>query len=155
MAERPATESSRSIKAQGGAPDSVQRQISGKRVLIVDDDPISRNIVRDLLVTRGFEVDGSENPQTALEKVRRHHFDLLVLDIFLPGLDGRILHGSIEKINPALAERTVFISHWAPSGALGEYVLGHGLFLKKPFTGEELMRAIDATSGTGSGTLSK
>lgn len=123
----------------------------GKRVLVVDDDPISRNIVRDLLFSRGFDVDGVENAQPALEKVRRHHYELLILDIFLPGLDGRILHGSIEKIAPELASRTIFISHWVPTGAIGDYIGKHGLFLKKPFTADELLHAIEVTVGAKTG----
>jgi DNA-binding NtrC family response regulator len=103
--------------------------------------------VRDLLSSRGFEVDGADGAQTTLEKVRRHHYELLILDIFLPGLDGRIVHGSVEKIAPELAVRTIFISHWAPTGAIAEFVAKRGIFLKKPFTAEELLKAIEATIG--------
>ena len=153
MAERQTPSSGFTPKVEGsGGP--ARRLSEGRRVLVVDDDPISRNIVRDLLLSRSFEVDGAENGHAALEKVRRHRYDLLILDIFLPGLDGRVLHGSIEKIKPALAGRTVFISHWVPSGALGDYVLQHGVFLKKPFTADELMHAIDlaATAVPGAPT---
>ena len=72
---------------------------------------------------------------------------LLIMDIFLPGLDGRVLHGSIEKINPTLAGHTIFISHWVPTGAIEEYIARHGVFLKKPFMAEALHKAIRATLG--------
>src|SRR5436309_3458711 len=100
MSEKPEMATGYDPALQPGAGGGLARTREGKRVLVVDDDPISRSIVRDLLGCRGFEVDGAENAQTALEKVRRHQYDLLILDIFLPGLDGRILHGSIEKIAP-------------------------------------------------------
>jgi DNA-binding NtrC family response regulator len=122
-----------------------------RRVLVVDDDPISRGIVRDMLGEQGFEVDGAENPQTAVEKVRRSRYCLLVLDIFLPGLDGRVLHGSIEKIAPDLAARTIFISHWSPTGAIAEYVAKRGIFIPKPLSAEQLMGAVEALLGTPTG----
>ena len=124
-----------------------------RRVLVVDDDPISRGVVRDMLGERGFEVDGAENPQTAVEKVRRSRYCLLVLDIFLPGLDGRVLHGSIEKIAPDLAARTIFISHWSPTGAIGEYVAKRGIFIRKPLDAERLIGAVEAMLGAPSGFI--
>ena len=149
--ENPETATELNPGLRPGAGGGLARVRDGKRVLVIDDDPISRSIVRDLLACRGFEVDGAESAPSALENVRRHHYDLLILDIFLPGLDGRILHGSIEKIARELAGRTIFISHWDPMGAIGEYVERHGLFLKKPFSGEQLLHAIDAVLGAVSG----
>ena len=125
----------------------------GCRVLVVDDDPISRNIVRDLLGARGFEIDACENAQAAMEKIRHHAYDLLILDIFMPHRDGRSLHASVLSVNPALARRTIFISHWEPAGAIAEYVGEHGLFLKKPFSAEDLLRGIELATGVGAGTL--
>ena len=125
----------------------------GTRVLVVDDDPISRNIVRDLLGARGFEVDACENAQVALDKIRHSRFDLLILDIFMPHRDGRALHASVLSVNPGLAHRTIFISNWEPAGAIAEYVGENGLFLKKPFTADDLMRAIRLATGLLVGDL--
>lgn len=123
------------------------------RVLVVDDDPISRNIVRDLLGSRGFEVDACENAQVALERIRRNAYDLLILDIFLPHRDGRALHASVLSVNPDLARKTIFISHWEPAGAIAQYVGEHGLFLKKPFSAEELLRGIQLATGVTRGNV--
>lgn len=117
------------------------------RVLVVDDDPISRNIVRDILVARSFEVDACENAHAALDKIRHAPYDLLLLDIFMPHRDGRALHASVLSVNPGLARRTIFISHWEPAGAIADYVGENGLFLKKPFSAEDLMRAIRMAIG--------
>lgn len=150
MSEQSTIESGASPTLQPDPGSLVPRADETKRLLIVDDDPISRNIVRDLVVGRGFEAEGADGAQAALEKVRRQRYDLLILDIFLPGLDGRVLHGSIEKINPGLTERTIFISHWVPTGAIAEYVAKHGVFLKKPFAAEDLLKAIRVTLGVAS-----
>jgi len=149
MLEKP--DSTRSERAQSGSRASGRATEGAVRVLVVDDDPISRNIVRDLLGSRGFEVDACENAQVALDRIRHHPYDLLILDIFLPHRDGRALHASVLSVNPGLANRTIFISHWEPAGAIAEYVGEHGLFLKKPFSAEELMKGIQLATGTPAG----
>ena len=114
----------------------------GARALIVDDDPISRNIVRDQLGARGYSVDSCGDARSALHLVRHHDYDLLLLDVFLPHRDGRSLHTSVMTVSPTLARRTIFMSHWEPAGALAEYIGTHGVFLKKPFSSEDLFRGI-------------
>ena len=98
-------------------------------------------------------VDACENAQAALEKIRHHPYDLLILDIFLPHRDGRALHASVLSVNPDLARRTIFISHWEPAGTIAEYVGEHGLFLKKPFSAEDLLRGIHLATGITTGNM--
>jgi diguanylate cyclase (GGDEF)-like protein len=57
-------------------------------VLIADDDPDLRDILRSILEPAGFKVVEAENGQVALEAVRRDHPDLLILDFVMPHLDG-------------------------------------------------------------------
>jgi CheY-like chemotaxis protein len=123
------------------------------RILVVDDDPISRNIVREFLGSRGFEVDAAENAQAAIEKIRHGRYELLILDIFLPHRDGRSLHLSVTSMDPDLARKTIFISHWEPAGAIADYVGENGLFLKKPFSADDLMRGIQLATGVSPETL--
>jgi len=119
----------------------------GANVLVVDDDPISRSIVRDQLCARGFQVDACGGARAALDLIRRRPYDLLIVDIFLPHRDGRSLHTSVLALNPELARRTIFISHWEPAGPIAEYIGEHGLFLKKPFSAEDLMNGISLATG--------
>jgi CheY-like chemotaxis protein len=118
------------------------------RALLVDDDPISRNIVRDQLGARGYAVDSCGDARSALDLVRHHAYDLLVLDVFLPHRDGRSLHTSVMTVSPSLARRTIFMSHWEPAGALAEYIGIHGIFLKKPFSAEDLSRGIQRAAAS-------
>ena len=129
-----------------GAGNSARRGAAGPgegiRILVVDDDPISRNIVRDQLGARGYIVESCGDARSALSMVRHQEYDLLLLDIFLPHRDGRSLHTSVMAVSPALARRTIFMSHWEPAGVLAEYIGSHGVFLKKPFSVEGLLRGI-------------
>jgi DNA-binding response OmpR family regulator len=58
------------------------------RVLVVDDDPTVREVVVTYLRASGHEVDEAGDGEAALEQLRSHPADLLVLDLMLPGIDG-------------------------------------------------------------------
>jgi len=62
--------------------------MSAGRILVVDDDPQIRRVMRVTLTGRGYEVDDAKNGDTALEKIRAERFDLVLLDMNMPGIDG-------------------------------------------------------------------
>jgi two-component system KDP operon response regulator KdpE len=62
--------------------------MSAGRVLVVDDDPQIRRVMRVTLIAQGYEVDDARSGEEALEKVRRSPSDLVLLDINMPGLGG-------------------------------------------------------------------
>jgi two-component system KDP operon response regulator KdpE len=62
--------------------------MSGARILIVDDDPQIRRVMRVTLTGQGYEVDDAKSGETALEKLRVQRFDLALIDMSMPGLSG-------------------------------------------------------------------
>ena len=70
------------------------------RILVVDDDPLSRRILEQVLVSAGYEVESAVDGQEALGKVRSHRPEVVVTDWQMPGMDGltlcRILKGTEE-----------------------------------------------------------
>lgn len=62
--------------------------MTGKKILLVDDDTDIVEIIRLYLIKEGFEVLFSHNGREALEHAQNFHPDLIILDILLPGLDG-------------------------------------------------------------------
>jgi two-component system, OmpR family, KDP operon response regulator KdpE len=58
------------------------------RVLVVDDDPQIRRVMRVALTGQGYEVDDVKSGDAALQKLREERFDLVLLDMNMPGLDG-------------------------------------------------------------------
>jgi two-component system KDP operon response regulator KdpE len=62
--------------------------MSGGRILVVDDDPQIRRVMRVTLIGQGYEVDDAKNGESALEKLREHRFDLVLLDMNMPGIGG-------------------------------------------------------------------
>ena len=67
---------------------SEQTENRAPRVLIVDDNPEIREIIHILLSGEGYELDEAKNGDEALAKTEKDAFDLIILDIMMPGMDG-------------------------------------------------------------------
>jgi twitching motility two-component system response regulator PilH len=59
-----------------------------KKILVVDDSPTERHMLRDLLQKAGYEVVSSENGEDAIQKARQVKPDLILMDVVMPGLNG-------------------------------------------------------------------
>ncbi|MEI7644375.1 MAG: response regulator [Chloroflexales bacterium] len=70
------------------------------RILIVDDDPVARQIARHLLEHAGYVVDAVDAGATALEALRRERYVLLLLDIKLPDMDGFAVAVAVAAVLP-------------------------------------------------------
>jgi two-component system KDP operon response regulator KdpE len=62
--------------------------MSSGRILVVDDDPQIRRVLKVALSGEGFEIDDAKNGESALDKLRELRFDLVLLDINMPGMSG-------------------------------------------------------------------
>src|SRR5262245_11170242 len=62
--------------------------MSAGRILVVDDDPQIRRVMRVTLTGQSYEVDDAKNGEEALEKLREARFDLVLLDMNMPGMGG-------------------------------------------------------------------
>jgi two-component system KDP operon response regulator KdpE len=62
--------------------------MSAGRILVVDDDPQIRRVMRVTLTGQGYEVDDAKSGEAALEKLRDERFDLVLLDMNMPGMGG-------------------------------------------------------------------
>jgi two-component system KDP operon response regulator KdpE len=62
--------------------------MSAGRILVVDDDPQIRRVMRVTLTGQGYEVDDAKSGEAALEKLRDGRFDLVLLDMNMPGMGG-------------------------------------------------------------------
>ena len=62
--------------------------MTNARILVVDDEPQIRRVMRTTLVARGYMVSTARNGEEALQKVREERFDLVLLDMNMPGIGG-------------------------------------------------------------------
>ena len=63
-------------------------QMSAGKILVVDDDPQIRRVLRVMLTAQGYEIDDAKCGEAALEKLHKHRFDLVLLDVGMPGMGG-------------------------------------------------------------------
>jgi two-component system KDP operon response regulator KdpE len=112
------------------------------RILVVDDDPQIRRIMRTVLTGAGYEVDDAKTGEEALVKVREFRPDLVLLDVNMPGMDGLEACREIRADpNVAIIMLTV---HNAEADKVAALDAGADDFVTKPFSTPELMARIRA-----------
>jgi two-component system KDP operon response regulator KdpE len=116
--------------------------VSAGRILIVDDEPQIRRIMRTTLAGAGYEVDDAKTGEEALEKMRAFRPELVLLDINMPGMGGLAACRAIRTDpNVAIIMLTVHNSEAAKVEALDA---GADDFVTKPFSTPELLARIRA-----------
>ena len=116
--------------------------LSGKaayRVLIVDDERTVLEVVNEMIAHEGYETVPVSSPVEALQKAKRHKFDALVLDVYMPEMSGMLFHAKLKLFDPELARRTVFISGYVSREELREHLSHSPAFLEKPFKAKDLL----------------
>lgn len=69
-----------------------------KRILVVEDEPYMRLLITEELSDSGYDVDEAENGEEALRKFQERHYDLVTVDIEMPGMNGLELAGKLREI---------------------------------------------------------
>jgi two-component system KDP operon response regulator KdpE len=116
--------------------------VSAARILVVDDEPQIRRILRTTLTTAGYEVDDAKTGEEALKKVREYRPDLVLLDINMRGMGGVETCKEL-RVDPniAIVMLTVHNTEKAKVDALDA---GADDFVTKPFSTPELLARIRA-----------
>ena len=110
-------------------------------ILIVDDEPIVREALRDWLVDAGYGVTTASTGEEALEITSRQDFDLLILDVRLPGKTGIRVLQEIAEAKPQT--KTIVITAYASPELRTEAMrLGAIHYLSKPIAPDQLERRI-------------
>ncbi len=68
-----------------------------KRVLIVDDEPDTLESIKEVLEKEGFEVECANNVKECIEKAKEKKHDLILIDIYMPGMSGEELFKALRK----------------------------------------------------------
>ena len=119
--------------------------MSNKRILVVDDEPDILDLLQNILVAEGFEVDTADNARSALESIRNQIYDVALLDFNLPDMDGVMLHRQIRQIDEELAGRSIFMSGLVQDGSSMDYYASFGgAFVAKPFDVSQVIEAVES-----------
>jgi len=108
---------------------------------VIDDEPIIHEVLSQLLTSEGYEVELSSSGEEALEKHSSQIYDLILLDLLMPGLDGIEVLKAIKKIDPQ-AVIIIITAYGSVESAITAMKMGAYDYIQKPFKHEELLLTI-------------
>ncbi|MGB9775828.1 MAG: ATP-binding protein [Anaerolineae bacterium] len=112
------------------------------RILVVDDELGIREGCRRVLTSQGFEVDVAENGPVGLRKLRESHYDVLLLDIMMPGTSGMEVLRQVRQMDPDLI--CIVITGYATVELAVQAVReGAHDFIAKPFSADLLLQVVN------------
>jgi len=127
-----------------GAPERDARAVKGSEtVLVVDDEQIIREFLKDTLEELGYRVMLAKDGPSAIELFSRHHneVDLIILDMVMPRMRGIDVFKGLKEIDPKV--KVILSSGYSRSGE-ARAILREGVldFVQKPFTEKKLSRVV-------------
>lgn len=115
---------------------------AGKRILVVEDEPSICDVCMRVLASEGYDVDVAADGLVAKGMIEKKDYDLCLVDIRTPVMNGKELYQHIINDNPKMADRVIFTTGDLVDGYTQRFLEMAGRpYLTKPFTPDEL-RAI-------------
>lgn len=118
-------------------PKNKRGSAAGPRLLVVDDEANMRHMLQQLLGTYGYDVDTAQDGRAALNCIAEHHYDFVLCDIRMPGMDGLafLTHGE-----PYLDGVTVIMmsAYGSVDTAISAMKMGAYDYISKPFKADEI-----------------
>ena len=108
---------------------------------IIDDEPIIHEVLGELLTTEGYTFEFSSNGEEALKKQPEFEFDLTLLDLLMPGMDGITVLKELKKIDPG-AVIIIITAYASVESAIEAMKTGAFDYIQKPFKHDELLLTI-------------
>jgi two-component system, sensor histidine kinase and response regulator len=119
------------------------RSISGARILLVEDNYINQEVACDILNSEGFIVDIAENGLLALEQLQKVHYDIVLMDMQMPVMDGLTATQEIRKLKNFKSLAIVAMTANTIQGDRERYLAaGMNDLVSKPINPEELWKAL-------------
>jgi len=110
-------------------------------VLVVEDEAALGDAVAEALGDAGFSVDRANDGLEALERLRDRAYDVIICDLKMPRLDGTALYREIERLDPAMTRRVLFVTGDVAGTDAERFLQEAGCrWLAKPFRLKDLLR---------------
>jgi DNA-binding response OmpR family regulator len=125
------------------------------RILVIEDEPRIMSFLSRAFEAEGFEVDGADNGSDGFERAMRGPYDLVILDLVLPRLDGLRVLRELHRRRPELPVVIVSARSDLPTKLSG-FQFGANDYVTKPFAIDELLARVRAqlrTRGNGQGSV--
>jgi len=117
--------------------------MSSKGIIhIIDDEPVIRDVLAQLLTSEGYEVEISSSGEEALEKFPSQSFDVILLDLLMPGMDGIETLQRIRRIEPQAAV-IIITAYGSVESAIAAMKIGALDYVQKPFKHDDLLLVLE------------
>ena len=117
-----------------------------KRILVVEDEPGINVVCQRVLTSEGFEVDIAVNGAVAQDMLVKKDYDLFLIDIRTPVMNGKQLYQCIQEKHPKSIDRVIFTTGDVMVGDIRRFLEQTARpFLPKPFTPDELRAIVRET----------
>jgi DNA-binding response OmpR family regulator len=119
-----------------------------KRILAVDDDQQILDLERTILTAAGFEVEAAQGGEGALALLAEGAFDVVLMDVMMPGMDGFELCRRIKQDPRHQTLPVVFLTARGGGEPFAEGLdSGAAMYISKPFTAAKLLAVVRAALG--------
>jgi len=115
--------------------------ISPHLILIIDDEPVIRDVLSQLLTSEGYEVEAAASGEEGLQAYALRPPDLVLLDLLMPGQDGIEVLKTLKRANPQ-ALVIIITAYASVESAIEAMKMGAYDYVQKPFKHEELLLTI-------------
>jgi DNA-binding response OmpR family regulator len=117
-------------------------------MLLVDDEPDITFTIKSILNDNGFQIDSFNDPITALKSYRSNFYDLVILDIKMPKIDGFELYIKIRERDPKvkicfLTAIVTFNEEFRKTRSEYGRIIAEECFIQKPIKSEDLIRKLE------------
>jgi DNA-binding response OmpR family regulator len=120
--------------------------VRGAAVLLVEDERALAAAVGEALTDAGLKVDHAADGEEALARVRQKTYDVVICDLKMPRVDGKMLYRAMAAATPALSRRVIFVTGDVAGTDAERFLEETGCrWLAKPFRLADLLRAVRET----------
>jgi DNA-binding NtrC family response regulator len=112
-----------------------------QRILVVDDDEDTRKVLTEILVDRGYGVDSAETGMEAIRKTEEKFYNLALIDIRLPDMDGAELLTKIKKTKPKM-RKVIITGYPTLQNAVEALNRGADAYIMKPLNMDKMLTTI-------------
>ena len=113
-------------------------------ILVIDDEAAVRALLENILTSKGHSVEVANEFNKAIEKLKINNYDIVLLDMRMPGMSGKEFYDKIIKIQPEISNKVIFITGDASDANTLMFFKENNLpFIAKPFDNSVLIREIN------------
>ena len=111
------------------------------RVLVIDDEPSVRKVLRDILATFGFQTDAVADGPAGIEQFRQRGYDVVITDLLMPGMTGVEVAAKLRDLDPNVG--LILLTGSSSPAVSAEAKRDRLGLLHKPVSPDQLVAAVD------------